>query len=533
MTAPAVTFRDGRAVVVFDRFDLDSYKLFIKSKKLPESEIIFDEARETYTLTTPARFAPILGVPAPARFIPSGLQVAPHLFDYQRHTLHDALEARRFAVWWDCGLGKTILFNEWARHIMGATGGKVLTLTLPDLITPTVEMVSLFHGDSLPVRVLRSRDELIRWCRTPGAEYGIAGFHKMAPGVIPEFRNLAGLCVDESSILKSGGGVIKWNLIKSAKGIEYKLSCTATPAPNDVMEYASQAGFLEKIRNEGEVLWTWFSRTKEGDYYLKPHAKEGFYAFLSTWSSYLRDPRRFGWKDGPHDLPQPIRHDHRILATHAQMAEARRAGVFARGSQDLLEGPRMGVVERGVAAQIARGFRYTSGEDFARIDSRKPAFVADLIRREVAAGRQTLAWTTYTAETRLIAERLRGMKGVAVLDGTVKAKDRLGILADFRAGNIDALLSRARMIGYGQNFPGCTAQVWSGLSDSYEDFYQGLRRSFRQGATSATHVHVPYVRELEGEMRDNCFGKEAAFLRDAEEQETHYMEALRRLREAA
>ena len=74
--------------------------------------------------------------------------------------------------------------------------------------------------------------------------------------VDPSDLFLAGLVLDESSILKSGGGTIKWNLIHSAKGIEYKLSCTATPAPNDVMEYASQAGFLEKIRSEGQVLWT-------------------------------------------------------------------------------------------------------------------------------------------------------------------------------------------------------------------------------------------------------------------------------------
>jgi len=76
----------------------------------------------------------------------------------------------------------------------------------------------------------------------------------MIPGVLDELRHCAGLVADESSILKSGGWVIKWNLISPRRGIEYKLSCTATPAPNETMEYASQASFLEKLRTEQDIL---------------------------------------------------------------------------------------------------------------------------------------------------------------------------------------------------------------------------------------------------------------------------------------
>lgn len=529
----SVTFRpDGRAEIHFQRFDLKEYRLFLKCKALPESELTFLGETETYVLTTPARFAPLLGLEAPPRRILSGLDIAPHLFDYQAHTLEQALEARRYAVWWDCGLGKTILFNEWMRHVTAATGGKALTLTLPSLIDPTVRMATAFHGDSLPVRILRTRDDLVRWC-VRGDGCAIASVHLMVPGQIAEFRHLAGLNVDESSFLKSGGGVIKWNLIHSAKGIEYKLSCTATPAPNDVMEYASQAGFLEKIRNEGQILWTWFSKTKDGDYYLKPHAKEDFYTFLAAWSSYLRNPRRFGWKDGPHDLPQPFIQEHLIPATGAQMAAARRLGLFDAAPRTLLAENRMDMVDRGKAAQVARGFSYKSGEEgaFDRIDSLRPAYVADLARQEAGAGRQVLIWVQFNAEAQLIAEHLRGMAGLDVLDGTVPKKDRGPMVARFEAGQTRVLIAKAKMLGFGQNFQFCLCHIYSGLTDSYEAFYQAIRRSLRYGMVGQLRVHIPYVRELEGEIRNNLFdNKQPAFLRDAEDQERHYLEALNRFR---
>src|SRR3990167_11402603 len=122
---------------------------------------------------------------------------------------------------------------------------------------------------------------------------------------MPEMRRLSGVAFDESSRLKGGGGVIKWHLIRSCRGIEYKLSATATPAPNDTMEYASQASFLEKLRNEGEILWTYFSRDKYGTWSVKPHAREAFYRFMASWSIYLRDPKDYGFNDILATLPPP------------------------------------------------------------------------------------------------------------------------------------------------------------------------------------------------------------------------------------
>jgi len=194
---------------------------------------------------------------------------------------------------------------EWCRQVAHLTGARVLILEPLAVIPQLIEEARRFYGDGLQIERLDSRERLIGWLKDPGAAIGIVNPEKFIAGQVPELRYLGGLAFDESSLLKTGGGVIKWNLIKSARGIEYKLSCTATPAPNDTMEYASQASFLEKLRTEGEILWTFFTRNKRGEWTVKPHARTAFYQFMSSWSIYLRNPAHFGWGDILATLPEP------------------------------------------------------------------------------------------------------------------------------------------------------------------------------------------------------------------------------------
>jgi len=270
--AEQITIDGVTASVHFNRFDLENYKLFLRCKRLPESQTTYDWELDTYTVSTPARFIELLGI-AGAPVQREGLPIASYLFDYEQFIVRQALDAQRYAIYADCGLGKTAMFLEWARHVMAMTGGKVLIFSPLQIISQTQDEALKFYGEALPVLKLDTRAELEAWLRLPGSGLAITNYDKMIPGVLPDLRLLTGLICDESSILKTGGGVIKWNLIKSCKGIQYKLSCTATPAPNEIMEYASQAAFLEKLRTEGEILWTFFSRDKRGNWRIKPHAK--------------------------------------------------------------------------------------------------------------------------------------------------------------------------------------------------------------------------------------------------------------------
>jgi hypothetical protein len=509
------------AEVEFRRYDLEAYRLFLKAKKLPESQLTYDWERDAYRLTTPARFASMLGASVPDS-VREALEISGYLWDYQRFIVRRALEAKRYAIYADCGLGKTPMFLEYARHVMAATGGRVLILSPLQVIEQTRAEADRFYGDSLLVERIDSRAALVEWLKQPGPGLGITNYEKLIDGLLPELRYLAGLICDESSILKSGGGVIKWNLIKSSKGIEYKLSCTATPAPNDIMEYASQAAFLEKLRTEGEILWTFFTRDKKGNWKIKPHAREGFYRFMASWSIYLRNPAHYGWADNLSKIPAPEFIEHSLDPTEEQMSAA--AGIFHSSGAGLLGDRSMGITQRTKLSQIAKGFIY-AGKKALPVPSPKPGFIADLIRREISDGRQVLVWTVFDEEAHLIAERLVGMN-VRVLDGKVKPKERLAILEAFRRRELDGLVSKASLIGFGMNFQCCSSMIFSGWDDSYERFYQAVKRAIRYGQLKSVRVHLPFIQQLEGMILDNVLRKKENFEADAEEQERYYKIAL-------
>lgn len=531
---------DGDKLTIdFKTFDLDSYELFLKSKQLPESNLAFDPASETYRLTAPARFAGLFGLQAPA-FNRGMLGVPGSMHDYQSDLLYRALEVKRWADWWDCGLGKAFEGLEWMRQVAHRTGGRVLAVTLNGLVGELVAEARKFYGDDIRIVVLNSRAELIAFCKGPAdGSIAVTNYEKFIDGIILELKWLAGLWLDESSILKCGGGVIKWNILKSAKGIEYKLSTTATPAPNDLMEYASQAGFLEKLKTESDILWTFFSRDKMGAWQVKPHALSAFYQFMASWSIYLRNPGRYGWKDNIKSIPAPCFHEHMIEPTLDQM---RRAKQFTKPAESVVgdidfaddeyKAPSLGIVGRNKLAQLAKGFLYINGkENMKRVMSHKPAFVARQARQELAAGRQCLIWTAYDEESAILEELTRGC-GLETLTGSTPPDRRGAIIERFKRGQSAGLITRSDLLGFGQNFQHCRSMIFSAFTDSYEDFYQMVRRSYRYGQTESVHIHIPIVKGLEEVIWANNSRKARNFEKDTEIQEQHYVEALQRARAA-
>ncbi|MDR2674945.1 MAG: hypothetical protein LBC18_08790 [Opitutaceae bacterium] len=515
---------------------LEDHAVFIKSKSLPEAEIVFDEDADTYTVRAPARFAPLMGLGTTAGER-ADLPLAGHLFDYQAWIVRTALNAKRFAIWSDCGTGKTPMQLEWARHVIHRTGGRILIIAPLAVIPQTIEEAVKFYpgGELRPAR-LETRDALEKWLAGGHEQIAITNPEKFIIGVIPDLRRLAGLVVDESSFLKSGGGKIKWNLIKSARGIEYKLSCTATPAPNDTMEYASQAAFLEKLRTEGEILWTYFARDpKTQAWRVKPHARDAFYRFMSSWSIYLRKPGAYGFADPFAGVPEPEIIETVVNPNVAQL-RARDAllGVIQNG--DLLPRERLGVTQRAKLSQLAKGFLYKRGEgagEAERIDSLKPTVVGAKARRECADGKQVLIWCIFNEEARIVGEHLRGVPGIAQLHGGTPDEERLRILEDFRKGEIRVLVAKAEMLGYGLNFPFVEAMIFSGFDDSFERFYQAVRRAYRYGAKKRLRVHIPYVPGLEDHVWENILRKKNQWEDDTAACERAYASAMKKFNPAA
>lgn len=309
-----ITIADNTLSVRFGQFGREEYDLFLKVKSLPEYDIAFNEVDESYTVSTPARFATMLGVEALAPIL-TDLPIPKYFHDDQDAIVRMALDAKRFAVWSDCGLGKTLIELEFTRQVVHRTGGKVLIFTLNEIVDQFVEMAHQFYGDGLQLVRLNSREEMKAWCKSPGPGIAITNYEKMNHGkldqVVSELRYLAGVVLDEASRLKTGGGKQKWALIKSCKGIEYKLGATATPAPNNTTEFASQASFLEKLRSDNEIIWTFFVRDpKTHRWAVKRHARKAFFEWMAGWSIYVRDPRRFGWRLNRPEIPKPIVIEH-------------------------------------------------------------------------------------------------------------------------------------------------------------------------------------------------------------------------------
>lgn len=538
---PQFTQSGENLLIRFDHFGAEAYDFFLKCKKLPESHIDYSYEDDSYTIKTHTRYSNLLGITSTAD-LKTEVPFADFLFQHQVEIVKLALKAKRFAVWADCGLGKTNIELEFARQVHAITGGRSLILTLPEVALQTVEECRKFYGKDLPIVFLDTKEDMRRWCEKGDNVYksvAITNYEKMNPDkatgqIISEMKNLAGFIVDENR-LKGGGGKQKWAIIKSSKGIPYKMTATATPAPNDYIEFASQASFLERMRNENEIIWTFFTRDKETqEWTVKRHAQDAFFEWMSVWSIYLRNPRAFGWSFDVELPPEPEIFKYEIPLTEAQAAAARIFNTSKSGQISLFSNEPQGMVNRGKLSQIAKGFVY-EGKDAERravpIESKKPAFVARLVCSEVLKKTQVLVWTVFDEESVILAESLKqhGFEQFEILTGKTKEDDRHRILNDFRTGKLPVLISNSKMLGYGMNLQMCGAMIFSGFNDSFEEFYQAIRRAVRFGNKKRVRIHLPYVPELELPILENVLRKESKYLDGVEMQEKAYIKAMKRL----
>lgn len=531
-----ISVTDNTASIVFNQFDIAGYEAFLRCKRLPEHQLEYDYEADTYTITTPARYASLLGLEV-VKDEASDLPLAPFLFDDQQAIVKMALEAKRFAIWSDCGLGKTLEQLEFARQVIHRTGGRVLIMTLNEIVSQTIDETRDFYGEELPIYRIESREEMRIWCKEGPGQLAITNYEKMNPDetgqIVSELRYLSGLILDESSRLKAGGGKQKWAIIKSARGIPYKLSCTATPAPNDTIEFASQASFLERMRNEGEIIWTYFARDpKTKEWTVKRHARKAFFEWMSSWSIYVRDPKRYGWRKDMELPPEPVMLDYKLPLTDEQQKTLLTYNTDNTGQTSLFTERNMGIVARSKLSQIAKGFVY-EGKRARKIDSRKPEFIANLIQEEVARGLQVLVWTIFDTESEIIVDELlftHGFTSFAVLNGSIPRNKRQRILDRFRTGQSRVLISKASLLGFGMNFQMCGSMIFSGWNDSYEQMYQAVRRAVRFGQDKQVRVHIPFIPELEGMVLDNVFQKQQRFEESVAEMELSYISAMKTLK---
>jgi hypothetical protein len=234
----------------------------------------------------------------------------PAAFDFQQAIVKTAISKRKYAIFADCGLGKTLMFLEFARHVAGLLPPRKRILIISPLmvVEQTIEECRKFYGDSMTIDHIASAD-LPAWLTAKdSACIGITNYEALRHDNLSN-EHLGGLILDESSMLKSHYGKYGTAAIQLGKGVPWKLCCTGTPAPNDRIEYANHAVFLDAFPTVNSFLARYFvnKSQKNEKWILKNHATLPFARALSHWSIFLQNPATYGWKDVDTSKIPPIK----------------------------------------------------------------------------------------------------------------------------------------------------------------------------------------------------------------------------------
>lgn len=479
----------------FDCANAEHYRVFMEVRKCPvyhfegAAAVVPDEYAyridgERRTSTT-RPYVPIRG-----------------LFDYQEDIARTAIEKRKFAVFADCGLGKTLILLEFARHAMQVSGRKILIVAPLMVVDQTVEESATFYSNLAIRKVVAA--ELQEWLHTDGNEIGVTNYEAIREGLAAS--SIAGIVLDESSMLKNHYGEWGLRLIELGRGLEWKLCASGTPAPNDRIEYANHAVFLDRAKTTNEFLATYFINRGETQnrWELKPHGLRPFYRSLAEWSIFLTNPATYGWKDNCGTIPPMHIHINHIEITDQQ----RKAAQGVTGS--LMTNQVGGIGQRGKLSQIAKGK--------GGIETNKPAAIRAMV--DSWPGESTIIWCHYNDEQESMKQVFPD--AVSISGDTPMNRRKEGIEA-FKSGVVKVLISKPKVLGFGLNLQVCTRQIFSGLKDSYEEFYQAVKRSNRIGSTKPLNVHIP-VTELEVPFVDNVLKKAHRVEHDTKEQEALFRE---------
>jgi superfamily II DNA or RNA helicase len=431
------------------------------------------------------------------------------LFDYQRDITKLALEKGKFAVFADCGLGKTLILLEFARNVLATLRPDQIVLVVSPLmvIPQTIEEAATWYGDDIELERVVARDLAAR-LNEPRGGIVITNYDALTDDV--QQGNVAALILDESSMLKSHYGKWASHCLRVGTGLRWKLALTGTPAPNDRIEYANHAVFLDAFPTVNSFLAKFFvnkGQTSER-WVLKQHALRPFYRALSHWCIFLTNPATYGWVDGCDVVPPIHLHQHEIPLTDEQQSLA-----FGRTGR-LFADEIGGIENRSVLSQIAKGSH--KGKP---VPTNKPAAIRRLV--ESWPDESTIIWCRYNAEQDRIAVEL---PDAATVTGTTPEDERMRIVEAFKHGRIRTLITKPKILGFGLNLQIATRQIFSGLQDSYEEFYQAVKRSNRIGSTRPLNVHIP-ITDIERPMIDNVMRKMHMVQRDTDEQERIFKEA--------
>ncbi len=401
--------------------------------------------------------------------LPTGLTKVPDLpaamFGFQRDITSWALKRGRAALFAGTGLGKSFMELAWAEAVYRETGRDILHFAP---LAVSAQLAREADKFGIMARQVHGQAECV-------SGDNITNYQKMDRFDLSRF---GGVILDESSILKSTDGHYRSRLIKECAGIPFRLAATATPAPNDFMELGNHAEFLG-VMSYTDMLATFFTHDG-GDtqkWRLKGHAEAEFWRWMASWAVMLRKPSDLGYEDGNYMLPPLHQHQHTVGVEYMPSLET--GLLFPMEAVTLQE--RLSARRCTVDQRVSLAATITPDD------------------------RPFVWWCNLNAESVALASII---PNAVELSGSDDERTKERKLVDFSEGRIRVLVTKPSIAGFGMNWQHCADTGFVGLSDSWEQVYQAIRRFWRFGQTKPVHVHF-VAAETEGAVVANLRRKEA------------------------
>lgn len=385
------------------------------------------------------------------RHLPHGFEpreITAPLFDWQKHVVRWAVRQGRAALFEDCGLGKTLQQLEWADQVAHHTGKPVLVLTPLAVAHQTKHEAERFGY--VGVSVAEKQADATR--------ITITNYEKLEHFTPSEF---AGVVLDESSILKNFTGKTRQRLTAAFAETSYRLCCTATPSPNDYTEFGQHADFLG-VCSPAQMLCTFFINDtfNTGDWRLKRHAEHEFWRWVASWAACISKPSDIGFSDAGYILP--ALRMHQITVEVDETAEKPDDELFRVATLS--------------ATTMHKEMRLTSRSRAER--------VAQMVNE---SGSTWIVWCNTNDEADHLAELIPDAVEVRGSDSPAEKERKLD---EFTDGTARVIITKPSIAGMGLNWQHCANVAFVGLSYSFEDFYQALRRSYRFGQKREVNAYI-------------------------------------------
>ena len=384
----------------------------------------------------------------------SGFEVAEQslntaMFDFQRFIVTTGLKKGRYAIFADCGLGKTLMQLDWAAQVVAHTSMPVLILAPLAVTGQTVQ-----EGVKFGVEVIEWQDEFYSMNDLPATIY-IINYEQLENIDCSVF---GGVVLDESSILKNFEGATRNLIIESFADTRFKLACTATPSPNDPMELGNHSEFLNVMpRNEMLAMYFVHDGGETAKWRLKGHSEKVFWRWVSSWAIMLSKPSDIGFAADGYDLPE-------LIYTEKQITTPK------RDNGQLFNDVAISATNFNAELKVTR---------IERLDE-----VAAIVN---ASSENFIIWIKQNEEGEALKKLIPDAVEVKGSDTPSYKKNKL---LGFANNEFRVLITKTKIAQFGLNYQNCHNQVFASLDFSFEGLYQAIRRSYRFGQKQAVHIYL-------------------------------------------